>query len=127
MARLANLPPAAARRDRLPGLRQKMIDDLTAEIDRGDPILLHDFAGPISDRTRKRLAESPSIRSARRKLAALQSGEPVVVMRPSPREFPAVADIDWLDFTDPDCRPPRNVRVYEGDWIEPAWQDDERM
>jgi hypothetical protein len=60
------------------------------------------------------------VRQAARQLDALLAGEPVMVPRPTKRNFPTVTEIDWLDDSDFEHRPPRQVVVYADDTVEPA-------
>lgn len=120
MPKLANRGVATVFRDRVPGLRQHHIDKLSELVRRGDPRLWHNFS-KASESKRGRLEEtSPVVRQAARQLDALVAGEPVTVPRPTKRQFPCVAEIDWLDDSDFEHRPPRLVVLYPDDTIEPA-------
>jgi hypothetical protein len=123
MAKLANRSGAARSRDRVAGLRQHHIDKLSEEIRRGDPRLWHDYVKAGEKRLQRLEESSPTVYQAARRLDALLAGEPVTVPRPLKRQFPDVAEIDWLDdgpHRGADDRPPRHVVVYAGDYVEPA-------
>lgn len=121
MPKLANRAAVNVSCDRVPGLRQHHIDKLSELVRRGDPRLWHGFAGKPSESKRRRLAEtSPVVRQAAGQLDALLAGEPVTVPRPTRRNFPCVTEIDWLDDSDFEHRPPAHVVVHADDTVEPA-------
>ncbi|MBZ4581105.1 hypothetical protein [Mycobacterium avium] len=77
--------------DTIPGLYRRLRDDLEREVAAGDPRAL--FATDDPDERRRLNDTSPMIRQARRRLAAMNDGEPVTIPR---WKLGTVPSIVWL-------------------------------
>jgi hypothetical protein len=65
-------------------------------------------------------ATSPNVIAARRKLAAMDRGEPVECLRPSLRPFPSARTVPWLADLMPGVSRVIRVTVWPDDTVRPA-------
>jgi hypothetical protein len=116
--RNAKLPAKRGRGVFVPGIWQKLyqhhLDLAAADDPRGTGFGMTDC-----DRAKLNASPHSSVSAAKATLAAMDRGEPQMDTPPSRREWPEVADVDWVRGPG---RCPR-VMVWPDDLVEEHWPD----
>jgi hypothetical protein len=102
----------------VPGLWESIRRGYLEEIERGD---MRSMGLDLTERQLAKFNASPhsTVSQAKSHLASMDAGEPEETWPPNSRDFPVVANVEWMRGPG---RCPR-VLVWPDDWVEPHWPD----